>query len=208
MAQQRRELRDAETRFSRLFDTVPVGLYRATPFGDILDANPALLGILGYRSKESLLRVRLDELHLDRRDYEHWHIALQEDDVVLKYETEWRRFDGSTCWVENNARLICEAGVGTILEGSIEDITQRKEAEEERERLILELQVAVAQIRTLSGLLPICSSCKKIRDEQGCWTHIETYIQGHSEAEFTHSFCPDCVRLLYPDLVPQIAKAQ
>jgi hypothetical protein len=83
---------------------------------------------------------------------------------------------------------------------SIRDITAAKRLEKERERLIGELQGAIAQIRTLSGLLPICSSCKKIRDDKGYWNQIETFIRNHSEAEFSHGICPDCARKLYPDL--------
>jgi hypothetical protein len=59
---------------------------------------------------------------------------------------------------------------------------------------------AVAKIKVLSGFLPICASCKKIRDDQGYWNQIEAYIQDHSEAEFTHGLCPDCIRRLYPGL--------
>jgi len=73
-------------------------------------------------------------------------------------------------------------------------------AEEERERLIVELQEALAQVKTLSGLLPICMSCKKIRDDEGYWGQIELYIQQHSEAQFSHGICPECARALYPDL--------
>jgi len=71
---------------------------------------------------------------------------------------------------------------------------------EARERLILELQNALAQVKTLSGLLPICSSCKKIRDDQGYWNQLEVYIQDHSEAVFSHSLCPDCAKKLYPEI--------
>ena len=70
----------------------------------------------------------------------------------------------------------------------------------ERERLILELREALARIRTLSGLLPICSSCKKIRDDKGYWSQVESYIARHSEATFTHGICPDCMKKLYPDV--------
>jgi PAS domain S-box-containing protein len=77
---------------------------------------------------------------------------------------------------------------------------QRKEYENEKERLILELQVALAQVKQLSGLLPICASCKKVRDDQGYWTQIEEYVADHSEADFSHGLCPDCLKKLYPDL--------
>jgi hypothetical protein len=78
-------------------------------------------------------------------------------------------------------------------------LTERKRAEEEREKLIVELQNAMAEVKTLSGLLPICSSCKKIRDDQGYWNQIEVYISGHSTATFSHSICPECGKKLYPE---------
>ena len=80
------------------------------------------------------------------------------------------------------------------------NIFKRKQVEKERENLIAELQDAVAKIKTLSGLLPICSNCKKIRDDKGYWKQIEFYIREHSEAEFTHSMCPECAKNFYPEL--------
>ena len=65
-------------------------------------------------------------------------------------------------------------------------------------RLIEELKAALTRVKTLNGLLPICASCKKIRNDGGYWEQVETYIRSRSNAEFTHGICPDCVRLLYP----------
>ena len=69
----------------------------------------------------------------------------------------------------------------------------------EREKLIVELQEALAKVKTLSGMLPICASCKKIRDDKGYWNQIESYIGRHSDAQFSHGICPDCARKLYPE---------
>jgi hypothetical protein len=80
------------------------------------------------------------------------------------------------------------------------EIAQRTQAQQERERLIAELQDTISKVRTLSGLLPICASCKKIRDDQGYWNQIEGYISKHSTAEFTHGICPECAKKLYYDL--------
>ncbi len=80
------------------------------------------------------------------------------------------------------------------------EIDERKRVEEEREKLINELQEALNKVKTLSGLLPICASCKKVRDDSGYWNQIEVYIRDHSEADFSHSICPDCAKELYPDL--------
>lgn len=73
-------------------------------------------------------------------------------------------------------------------------------AERDKERLIIELRQALASVKTLSGLLPICSSCKKIRNDDGYWTLVETYVADHSDAEFSHGICPDCGKKLYGDL--------
>ena len=81
-----------------------------------------------------------------------------------------------------------------------EDITARKQTEAERDMLIQDLQDALAHVKTLSGLLPICANCKKIRDDKGYWSQVESYIQTHTEATFTHGICPDCIKKLYPDL--------
>ena len=79
-----------------------------------------------------------------------------------------------------------------------------KRARDAEKRLIKRLRQALAQVKALSGLLPICSSCKKIRDDKGYWTQVEQYITEHSETQFTHGLCPACFRELYPDLVEDI----
>ena len=83
----------------------------------------------------------------------------------------------------------------------MEDLTDLRKAENEREELIVELRSTLRKLRTLSGLLPICSSCKKIRDDKGYWNQIETYIRQRSEADFTHGICPTCAKRLYPGLL-------
>ena len=82
------------------------------------------------------------------------------------------------------------------------DISKQQKVEQERERLIVELKDALSRVNQLSGLLPICASCKKIRDDSGYWNQIEAYIRDHSEADFSHGICPDCANKLYPDLGP------
>jgi len=80
------------------------------------------------------------------------------------------------------------------------DITERKAIEVEREKMVLELRAALADVKTLSGLLPICSVCKKIRDDKGYWNQIEAYIHKHSGTQFSHGICPECAHEIYPDL--------
>jgi CheY-like chemotaxis protein len=81
----------------------------------------------------------------------------------------------------------------------LQEITEHKRTEKERKKLIKKLQVAVENIKTLSGLLPICCNCKKIRDDKGYWNQIESYLQEHSEAKFSHSICQECAKKYYPD---------
>jgi len=95
--------------------------------------------------------------------------------------------------------FIDKKGKIEFISGVIFDISERKQAAHEREKLILELQKAIRHVKQLNGLLPICSSCKRIRDDQGYWNKIETYIREHSDAEFTHGICPECEKRLYPE---------
>jgi PAS domain-containing protein len=89
---------------------------------------------------------------------------------------------------------------------SFQDITDRKMLELEKEKLIEELRESLNKVKLLSGFLPICASCKKIRDDNGYWKQIEAYIKDHSEAEFSHGICPECSRKLYPGLQPDDTK--
>ena len=81
------------------------------------------------------------------------------------------------------------------------EVAERVRAEQEKECVIMDLKKALAQVKKLSGMLPICASCKKIRDDKGYWQQIEAYIRDHSEAQFSHGICPDCARKLYPEFV-------
>jgi hypothetical protein len=102
---------------------------------------------------------------------------------------------------ESNRRLLVAYDQAIVYAQQLnEEIIERKRVEGERERLVLDLQKALAEVKALSGLLPICASCKKIRDDKGYWRQIEAYIGEHSEAEFSHSICPECVKKMYPDL--------
>ncbi|MEJ2690629.1 MAG: response regulator [Deltaproteobacteria bacterium] len=89
---------------------------------------------------------------------------------------------------------------GPLLLRSIQYAIQRKKNETEREKLIRDLQDALAEVKRLSGLLPNCDSCNKIRYDKGYWQQIERYMAEHAEVRFSHGICPDCARQLYPDL--------
>ncbi len=119
---------------------------------------------------------------------------------IQGYETVRIRKDGKSIEVSLSLSPIKNAVGAVIGISSIErDITARRGEEAERLKLIHELTGALGNIKTLKGLLPICSSCKKIRDDKGYWQKVESYISEHTEAEFTHGICPDCVRRVYPE---------
>jgi hypothetical protein len=80
------------------------------------------------------------------------------------------------------------------------EIENRKRAQIEKDKLIIELKEALSNVKTLSGFLPICATCKRVRDDKGSWNQIESYIRSHSSAEFSHSICPDCAKKFYPCL--------
>jgi PAS domain S-box-containing protein len=143
-----------------------------------------------------------------------WHGLVHPDDrtvardqlqAVLAGQADVREYrilrtDGDVRWLRNHARPEWDEDQGRVLRiyAAAQDITERRRAQDERESLILDLQAALAQVKTLRGLLPICANCKRIRDDQGYWTAVEVYILEHSDAEFTHGLCPDCARKLYP----------
>jgi PAS domain S-box-containing protein len=195
------KLQAAEARYKALFDTVPVGLFRSTPGGEILDANAAFLEMAGIHKSSNLPRLNFANLHPDKADFSSWRDKLERDGAVTCVESRFRGNDGKALWVEIHAKALRDPETREIYyEGSVEDISERKSVELEREKLIEELRQALSRVRSLAGLLPICSSCKKIRDAGGQWNILESYIERHSHAHFTHSFCPECAQRLYPEV--------
>ncbi|HNS53420.1 MAG TPA: PAS domain-containing protein [Syntrophales bacterium] len=124
-------------------------------------------------------------------------------------EIEFRivRRDGAVRWIALAFQPVYDGSsrfLGT--RGSNRDVTERKLAEAEREKLIGELRSALSRVKLLSGLIPICACCKKIRDDKGYWNQIETYIRDHSEADFSHGICPECAPKEYPELFAEKEK--
>lgn len=105
-------------------------------------------------------------------------------------QTVHHRQDGSPLNVEIRFRRL--TGESARYVSVIRDITERVRVEQEKELLIGKLQQALGEVKTLSGLLPICAACKKIRDDQGYWHQVEIFVKKHTEADFTHGLCPEC----------------
>ena len=193
-------LKESEERHRNLFQNNRAVMYVIDPEnGDILDANPAASRFYGY-SIEQLKTMNISEINTDS-------IESLKKDMQKAQNNQWYHFTFQHRLASGEIRQVELYGSPLSINGKIylhsivHDITDRKKAEEDRERLIRELQKALAEIKTLSGMLPICASCKKIRDDRGYWNQIESYIRDHSQAEFTHSICPECAKKLYPELL-------
>ena len=152
----------------------------------------------GYSSRDFYNDPLLFEniVHPDDRARVMRHIdrALQLGDIMPD-SLDFRiiRKDGEVRWINHVCKAVYgDTGKPLGRRGSHRDISERKHLEEEQGKLVAELQDAVARVKKLSGMLPICASCKKIRDDKGYWQQIEAYIRDHSEAEFSHSICPEC----------------
>jgi PAS domain S-box-containing protein len=109
--------------------------------------------------------------------------------------------DGQTNWTwTTKVPLRDDSGQIVGLVGITRGINDLMKAQTARDNLITELQNALADVKTLSGLVPICANCKQIRDDKGYWTQVEAYIQERSQARFTHGICPACMKKLYPNV--------
>jgi PAS domain S-box-containing protein len=189
-------LRESEERFKAIYEHAPVMIDAFTDDGRCLLWNVECEKQLGYSAAE--IQASADPLPLFYPDLELRAAVLQsitKPDGIFR-ECLVQTKDGSLrdqMWANFALPNNMIIGVGY-------DITERRQAEQEQQRLIHDLQEAIANVKTLRGLLPICSSCKKIRDDHGYWNQIETYITTHSEADFTHGICPDCTKRLYGEL--------
>jgi PAS domain S-box-containing protein len=130
-AQTQAHLRASEQRYRSLFESVPIGLYRSTPEGRIVDANDALVQMLGYPSREKLLETPAQALFFDPADRQRWQAEMDAKDVVSYFVTRLKRYDGTPIWVVDRARAVRDPQ-GTILyyDGSLVDITEQRRSEE------------------------------------------------------------------------------
>lgn len=188
-------------RYTALFERSLDAVFISDFDGKFLDANPAALDLLGY-SRDEITSVGFGTLVADEQLTvatglltEIHETGVQKKSREFKLKTKKGRY----VWVESLGSLLYKNGHASAIQGVARDISERKQAEGEREKLITELREALDNIKTLSGLLPICANCKKIRDDKGYWNQIETYIEKHSEALFSHSVCPECSDVLYGD---------
>jgi len=169
--------------------------------GNLIYASPSHETVLGYDPAWLVGRGFSALIHPEDLPLVRLAISQLPDDGPGK-PTDVRLRLASGDWLEVELLLSTfsirgDSGQRILL--SARSIAERKRSQLEREKLIQELQEAFAKIKVLSGFIPICASCKKIRDDQGYWNQLEAYIQSHTEAQFSHGICPDCATSLYSD---------
>jgi PAS domain S-box-containing protein len=195
------KLQVSEIRYRRLFETAQDGiLILNAETGNIVDVNPFLIDMLSYSFQE-FVGKKLWEIgsFKDKEESKAAFTELQSKEYIRYDNLPLETKDGRRINVEFVSNVY-QVNHTKVIQCNIRDITPRIRVETERENLVLELKKALSEIKTLSGLLPICAYCKKIRNDKGYWEQIEGYIKERSLAEFSHGICPECVKQYYPDL--------
>lgn len=126
--------------------------------------------------------------------------------LAKSLELEIKHRNGGTYWIEMKAKLLKEPDSIMKIVGISRDITERKQAEQELaaqntalEKALAEKERLLKEIKTLQKLLPVCSGCRRIRDKGGKWWPLEVYVSSHTDSNFTHTICPDCKDIFYPE---------
>jgi len=198
-------LRESELKFRSVTQSAKDAIISANANGIITSCNKAFQHLFGYEKQEIIgqpLTVLMPGSFVEshKRALEN-HVKTGESRVIGQTVELAGLTKGGLEFPLELSISTWKVGGEIYYTGIIRDISKRKQIEEERNQLIKRLQDSLAKIKTLSGMLPICASCKKIRDDKGYWNQIETYIHNHSEAQFSHGICPECAKKLYPDYV-------
>ena len=188
-------LQESEVKFRTLAQLVPQFVWMCTPDGLNVYFNQRWVDYTGLTLEESYGKGWNIPFHPDDQQtaWDAWNHAVATGEPY-RVESRLRAADGSYRWfLMLGLPLQDSSGNAASWFGTCTDIEELRQAAAERERLIGELQEALARVKLLTGLLPICAGCKKIRDEHGTWRQVEIYIRDHSEANFSHGMCPDCL---------------
>ena len=205
---ERKRAEEALWRLASIVESSDDAIIGKTLDGSITSWNKGAESLYGYRSDEVIGQPVSILLPPELCD-DFWDILtrINRGEIVSHFETKRRRKDGGIIEVSLTISPI-KNPAGQIIGASstARDITERNLLEKERQKVFVELQKALSEVKKLSGFLPICSSCKKIRDDKGYWSEVERYIGEHSEAQFSHSICPDCMRKLYPEYADEVLR--
>lgn len=153
--------------------------------------SPSWERTLGFSRQELMSRPFIEFVHPDDRERTlNQNAAVRRGGQALGFENRYLCKDGSYRWLRWNATPDAS---WSVIYSVARDITESKQAEEERERLVSELQRALSEVKTLQEILPICSYCRKVRDDKNYWDTVENYISAHTSTLFSHSICPSCL---------------
>ncbi len=189
-------LKEREQVYRSMFDNNNSVMLLIDPAtGSIVDANPSACAFYGH-GKERLTGMNITDINTLSQEEINTEMDNTGSKKKIYFTFRHRTAGGEIRDVEIYSGPISVSGK-PLLCSIIHDISLRKRAEKEREQLIEQLRKSVQEIKTLRGFLPICSSCMKIRDDRGYWNRIESYIEQHSEALFSHGICPACMDKLY-----------
>ena len=159
--------------------------------GHFRKLNPAWERATGFTGAELMSRPFIEFVHPDDRERTlNQNRQVRDGGKALAFENRYLCKDGSYKWLRWNA---APDSAEQVIYSAARDITASKQAEEEREQLVLELQAALAEVRSLQAILPICSYCRKIRDDENYWHTVEDYIGRHTTTQFSHGICPSCM---------------
>jgi len=159
--------------------------------GHFLKLNPAWERVLGYSMEELMARPFIEFVHPEDRERTlRQNATVRGGGQAIAFENRYRCRDGSYRWFRWNATPDTTA---RTIYSVARDVTEQREAEEERERLLAELRAALSEVESLQEILPICSYCRKIRDDQDYWHTVEAYFAQHSSTRFSHGICPSCL---------------
>ena len=192
---------ESEEKFRNIVEISLAGIY-IIQSGIFIYVNKKFAEILGYSVEECLNNMHFEQtVHPEDIDLVREQINKRISGKVgsINYTFRGVKKNGEIIQLEIFGSTIHLAGKPSV-SGSILDITERMRMEKDRDKLIVDLQKSLSEVKTLRGFLPICSHCKKIRDDEGYWNQIELYIQKHSETEFSHGICPECAKKYYPDI--------
>jgi PAS domain S-box-containing protein len=186
-------LTESEERYRSLFEDSRDPIYTVSTEGVILDANQAAFGLFGYPGPE-MLGMRAAALYAAPADRARFEEEMSRTGSVRNFEVRLKKKDGSLldCLCTASLRRSRPDNAVAGYHAIIRDITLDKISEAEKLELIRELVSALESVRTLKGLIPICASCKKIRDDRGYWNRLEEYLEAQTGAVFSHGLCPEC----------------
>ncbi len=195
-----KSLRESEEKYRITFNNADVGIAHIGINGSWLKVNQKLSDIVGYTHDELIGLTFQDITYPADLETDLEYVSQLLDNKIQTYTMEKRyiRKDRSIVWINLTVSLVRSiSGDPEYFISIVEDISKRKKAEEEKEQLLKDLQEALAHVKILSGMLPICSFCKKIRDDKGYWNQLEEYITDHSDVEFSHGLCTECAQKHY-----------